>query len=32
MATLDFHFINRFHQQVQKLTHQPALRFKQNEE
>lgn len=32
MATLDFHFINRFHQQVQKLTYQPALRFKQNEE
>lgn len=32
MSTLDFHFINRFHQQVQKLTHQPALRFKQNEE
>ncbi len=31
MNTLDFHFIHRFHQQVQALSHRPALRFMQNE-
>ena len=32
MSSLDFHFINRFHHQVQKLTERVALRFKQNGE
>ncbi|HGO5823495.1 TPA: long-chain fatty acid--CoA ligase [Mannheimia haemolytica] len=31
MSNLDFHFIHRFHQQVQALSHRPALRFMQNE-
>lgn len=31
MSTLDFHFIHRFHQQVQALSHHPALRFMQDE-
>lgn len=30
MTSLDFHFINRFHQQAQKLSLQPATRFLQN--
>lgn len=32
MSTLDFHFINRFHHQVQQLAERVALRFKQNGE
>lgn len=30
MTSLDFHFINRFHQQAQRLSLQPAARFLQN--
>ncbi|MEG9545125.1 long-chain fatty acid--CoA ligase [Mannheimia sp. HC-2023] len=30
MTSLDFHFINRFHQQAQRLPLQPAARFLQN--
>lgn len=30
MTSLDFHFINRFHQQAQRLPLQPASRFLQN--
>ncbi|MEG9498843.1 AMP-dependent synthetase/ligase [Mannheimia indoligenes] len=30
MTSLDFHFINRFHQQAQQLSLQPAARFLQN--
>ncbi|MEG9482606.1 long-chain fatty acid--CoA ligase [Mannheimia sp. HC-2023] len=30
MTSLDFHFINRFHQQTQRLPLQPAARFLQN--
>lgn len=32
MSSLDFHFINRFHHQVQQLAERVALRFKQNGE